>query len=80
VRGIKFFRERLRATTDNTTSSDDEFPNNDFFPEVEELFSNLNMGGNTKVAAIATANTASDVANTEPYVFLGLLEFIVLVK
>ena len=41
---------RLLATT---TSSDDEFPNDDFFLDVSDLFDNLNMGDNA--AATATA-------------------------
>ncbi|KAK1618170.1 hypothetical protein QYE76_023687 [Lolium multiflorum] len=52
----KVFGERLRATTGNTTSSDDEFPNDDFFPDIDNLFSNLNMGDNQDAAAATAAN------------------------
>ena len=46
MRGNQVFGERLRATTGNTTSSDDEFPNDDFFQDFDNLFGNLNMGDN----------------------------------
>jgi hypothetical protein len=34
------------VNTGNTTSSDDNFPNDDFFPYIDNLFGNLNMGDN----------------------------------
>jgi hypothetical protein len=74
VRGNQVFGERLRATTDNTTSSDD-----DFFPE----FGNLNLGDNQDTTAANIAATAAAAANAGRYTFLSssfqiLLEFLVL--
>ena len=41
MRGDQVFGERLRATTGNTTSSsDNDFPDDDFFPDVNNLFDN----------------------------------------
>ncbi|KAK1665783.1 hypothetical protein QYE76_053942 [Lolium multiflorum] len=55
VRGNQVFGERLRVTTGNTTSSDDDFPNDGFFPDID----NLNMGDNqdasANIAAVAAA-------------------------
>ncbi|KAK1651278.1 hypothetical protein QYE76_069083 [Lolium multiflorum] len=50
VRGNRVFGERLRATTGNTTSSDDDFPNDDFFLDIDNIFGNLNMGDNQDAA------------------------------
>ena len=61
---------RLLATT---TSSDDEFPNDDFFPDVSDLFGNLNMGDSS---AAATAATASYVILN--CLFQIMLEFFIL--
>ena len=77
-----------RATT-ATTSSSDEYPDpdDDFFPDVDvnDLFSNLNMGDdNATAAAAAAALAAANAAPAAPYVILSLLfqiflEFLVLV-
>ena len=77
VRGNQVFGERLRVTTGNTTSSDDEFPNDDFFPDIDDIFGNLNMGDNSAAAtAAATAATASYVISIS--LFRIMLEFLVL--
>ena len=82
VRGDLVFGERSRATTGNTTSSsDDEFPDPDFFPDVNNLLGNLNMGDNDVGTGAAAAAAAAAAA---PYVILSLLfqillEFLVLV-
>ncbi|KAK1626502.1 hypothetical protein QYE76_000817 [Lolium multiflorum] len=78
VRGNRVFGERLLATTGKTTSSD-EFPNNDFFLDIDNLFGNLNMGDNNQDAA----NIAAAAANVGQNAFLSssfqiLLEFLVL--
>ncbi|KAK1695487.1 hypothetical protein QYE76_012184 [Lolium multiflorum] len=59
--GNQVFGDRLRATTGNTTSSDDEFPNDDFFPDIDDLFCNLNMGDNND-DVVAAANIADAAA------------------
>jgi hypothetical protein len=48
-------------------SSSDEFPNGDFFPDIDELFGNLNMGDNTNTVATTTN------ANAGPHVFMSFL-------
>jgi hypothetical protein len=80
VRGDHVFAERLRVATDNTMSSDNKFPYDDFFSNIDNLFSNPNMGDNTDVVADTTANASA--AQVAPYVFLpfilqSLLEFLV---
>jgi hypothetical protein len=45
-----------------TTSS----PNNDFFPDVDELFGNINMGDNTDDATAST-NVVAAMATARPY-------------
>ena len=71
VRGDQVFGERFRATTGNTTSStDDDFPNPDFYPDIDDLLGNLNMGDNDATAAAAAAAAAAPAA---PYVILSLL-------
>ena len=73
VRGDQVFGERFRATTGNTTSStDDDFPNPDFYPDIDDLLGNLNMGDNDAAAAAAAAAPAA------PYVILSLLYEIML--
>jgi hypothetical protein len=69
VRGNQVFGERLHTTTGNTTSSDDEFPNDDFFPDIDNLFGNLNMGDNNQDAANIAAAAAA--ANAGWYAFLS---------
>jgi hypothetical protein len=59
VRGDQVFEERLHATTANTMPSDDKFLNDDLFPDVDDLFGDLNMGDNTDDDALATAAQAA---------------------
>jgi hypothetical protein len=40
VRGHQVFRERFCATTDGITSTDDSFPDEDFFPDISSLYIN----------------------------------------
>jgi hypothetical protein len=79
VRGNPTFGNRLRMTTGYTQSSNDEFPNDEFFPGI----SNLNMGDNSDTTVVANVN-ATAALNVAPYVFQEsmfqlLLEFLVLV-
>jgi hypothetical protein len=58
VRRDQIFGERLRATIVDTMLSDDEFSNDNFFQDVDNLFNNLNMGDTTDddvAAAIAAS-------------------------
>jgi hypothetical protein len=54
------------------TLSDEEFLDDDFFSDVNDLFGNLNMGANTDVV-VAAANSVAAAANPAPYVFLPFL-------
>ena len=70
-------------TTGNTTSSDDEFANDDFFPDIDNLFGNLNMADNQDPAVAANIVAAAAAANAGRYIYLSfsfqiLLEFLVL--
>jgi hypothetical protein len=72
VRGDQVFGERFSVTTGITTSTDNDFPDDGFFPDINDLFGNLNMGNNIDAAAQAA-----------PYMILSslfqiLLEFLVL--
>ena len=62
-RGDKVFGERYRATTDLfvNTDADDFFPNDDYFPDVNDIFGDMNTDG---------ANGSS--CNT-PYVLICVL-------
>jgi hypothetical protein len=76
VRGNRTLGERLGATTGNTTSSDE-----DFFPNINNIFGNLNMADNQDAANITVVVAA--VANARRYAFMSslfqiLLEFLVL--
>jgi hypothetical protein len=73
--GNQFFGERLRTTTSNTTSSDEEFPNNDFFPDVDDLFGNLNMGENIDVDDAATNAVVAQAASYATLLSLSVKSF-----
>jgi hypothetical protein len=49
-RGNQTFGERLRVITGNTMLSDDEFLNDNFFLDINNLFGNFNIGNNTNNA------------------------------
>ena len=63
---------RLLATT---TSSDDEFLNDDFFPDVSDLFDNLNMGDAAATAATTIQPTLYMILNC---LFRIMIEFFIL--
>jgi hypothetical protein len=71
MRGNLVVGELLRTTSGNTMSTDDEFPTITS-SHIDKLFGNLNMGGNTDVAA-TTANVATVAANPGAYMFLSFL-------
>jgi hypothetical protein len=72
------------VTIGGTTLSYDEFPHDDLFPNIDDLFGNLNMCDNTDAAAAAATKTvAPAAANAKPYVLMSVLfqifiEFLVL--
>jgi hypothetical protein len=52
VRGDQVFGERFCATTDGITSTDNSFPDEDFFPDISALYINDmadDAGANTNV-------------------------------
>jgi hypothetical protein len=83
VRGNQVFGERLCATTDGITSTDDSFPDKDFFLDTSALYID-DMADDAGANANANANLN---ANTNPpaapyaicsYLFQFLLQFLVL--
>jgi hypothetical protein len=89
VRGDQVFRERFCATTDGITSTDDSFPDEDFFPDISGLYiddmaddAGANANANANLNANANANTNVNPP-TAPYaiytlLFQFLLQFLVL--
>ena len=75
-RGDKVFGERPHATAEffSNTDADEHFPNDDYFPDVNDLFGNLNMGENSDAAA--TARAVTYVIPTP--LFQIMLEFVLL--
>ena len=65
-RGNQVFGERTRATTGFFTDADDCFPNDDFFPDINNLFGDM-------ATDVDTGNTSSSAV---PYVFLFLVAVI----
>jgi hypothetical protein len=62
VRGDQVFGERFYVTTDGITSTDDSFPDEDFFPDISNLYiddmaddasanANANLNANTNLNA-----------------------------
>jgi hypothetical protein len=81
VSGDQVFGERFCATTDSITSTDDSFPDEDFFPDISALYiddmaddasananANLNTNANPPVAPYAICS----------YLFQFLLQFLIL--
>jgi hypothetical protein len=64
VRGDQVFGERFCATTDGITSTDDSFPDEDFFPNISALCIN-DMADEAGANANANAN-ANLNANANP--------------
>jgi hypothetical protein len=77
VRGDQLFGERFCATTDGITSTDDSFPDKDFFPEISALYIN-DMADDAGANANANAN-ANVNPPAAPYAICSyLLQFLVL--
>jgi hypothetical protein len=59
VRGDQVFGERFCATTDGITSTDDSFPDENFFPDISSLYINDmadDAGANANANLNANAN------------------------
>jgi hypothetical protein len=89
VRGDQVFGERFCATTDGITSTDDSFPDEDFFPDISSLYINdmaddAGANANANLNANANANLNANVnPPAAPYVicahlFQFMLQFLVL--
>jgi hypothetical protein len=83
VRGDQVFGERFCTTTDSITSTDDSFPDKDFFPDITSLYiddmaddagahANANLNANTNVNPPAPPYAIST------HFFQFLLQFLVL--
>jgi hypothetical protein len=87
VRGDQVFGERFYATTDGITSTDDSFPDEDFFPDISSLYidnmaddagANANVNLNAYVNLNANANPPTAPYAICSYLFQFLLQFFVL--
>jgi hypothetical protein len=85
VRGNHVFGERFCATTDGITSTDNSFPDEDFFPDISALYID-DMADNAGANANANANANLNVNANPPaapyaicsYLFQFLLQFLIL--
>jgi hypothetical protein len=83
VRGDQVFGERFCATTDGITSTDDSFPDEDFFPDISALYIDdmaNDAGANVNANANLNANANPPAAPYAicSYLFQFLLQFLVL--
>jgi hypothetical protein len=87
VRGDQVFGERFCVTTDGITSTDDSFPDKDFFPDINSLYIDDmadNAGANANTNLNANANLNANVnPPAAPYaicthLFQFMLQFLVL--
>jgi hypothetical protein len=60
LRGDQVFGERFCATTDGITSTDDSFPDEDFFPDISSLYIE-DMADDAGANANANLNTITNV-------------------
>jgi hypothetical protein len=90
VRGDQVFGECFCATTGGITSTDDSFPDEDFFPDISALYiddmadvnantnANANLNANANVNLNANANPPAAPYAICSYLFQFLLQFLVL--
>jgi hypothetical protein len=83
VRGDQVFGERFCATTDSITSTDDSFPNENFFPDISALYiddmaDDAGANANANVNANLNANPPAAPYAICSYLFQFLLQFLVL--
>jgi hypothetical protein len=87
VRGDQVFGERFCATTDGITSTDDSFPEEDFFPKISGLYiddmaedagANANLNANANTNLNANVNPPAAPYAICSYLFQFLLQFLVL--
>jgi hypothetical protein len=81
VRGDQVFGERFCATTDGITSTDNSFPDEDFFPDISALYIDDmadDAGANANANLKANANPPVAPYAICSYLFQFLLQFLVL--
>jgi hypothetical protein len=81
VRGDQVFGERFCATTEGITSTDDSFPDEDFFPDISALYIDDmadGAGANANANLNANANPPAAPYAICSYLFHFLLQFLVL--
>jgi hypothetical protein len=87
VRGDQVFGKRFYVTTDVITSTDDSFPDEDFFPDISGLYiddmdddasANANLNANANVNLNANVNPRAASYAICSYLFQFLLQFLVL--
>jgi hypothetical protein len=83
VRGDQVFGEHFCATTDGITSTDDSFPDEDFFPDISALYiddmaDGAGANANANMNLNANANPLAPPYAICSYLFQFLLQFLVL--
>jgi hypothetical protein len=83
VGGNQVFGERFCATTDGITSTDDSFPDEDFFPDISGLYiddmaNDAGASANTNLNANANVNPPAAPYAICTYLLQFLLQFLVL--
>jgi hypothetical protein len=83
VRGDQVFGERFYATTDGIMSTDDSFPDEDFFPDISALYINdmaddagANVNANANANLNANANRPVAPYVTAPIYFSFFYSFL----
>jgi hypothetical protein len=83
VRGNQVFGERFCATTDGITSTDDSFPDEEFFPDIsghyiDNMANDAGASTNTNLNANANVNPPAAPYAICTYLLQFLLQFLVL--
>jgi hypothetical protein len=83
VRGDQVFGECFCTTTDGITSTDDSFPDEDFFPDISALYiddmaDDAGANANANANLNANANPPAAPYAIYSYLFQFLLQFLVL--
>jgi hypothetical protein len=87
VRGDQVFGERFCATTDGITSTDDSFPDEDFFSDISSLYiddmaddagANANVNLNANANLNANMNPPAVPYTIYTHLFQFMLQFLVL--
>ncbi|KAK1693382.1 hypothetical protein QYE76_010079 [Lolium multiflorum] len=77
-KGDKVFGERFRATTGFITDADDTFPNDDFSPDVDDLFDDMGDNANNGHAAASASVQYVLISTMFRFMFQIMVQFLVL--